>query len=93
MKCLKSPFSLLPSQSLGMRSLIRCGLEAAGFADTFCSAVLMLLNTPILPLTVSFMSVRTKPAVVTMPVHDLLLLKLLLLLAARISTAFERFHL
>ena len=27
-----------------MSSLIRCGLEAAGFADTFCSAVLMLFS-------------------------------------------------
>ena len=34
------------------------GLEAAGFADTFCSAVLMLLTVSILPLTVSSVSAR-----------------------------------
>ena len=44
------PFSLLPSQFLGMRSLIRDGLETAGFDDTFCSAVSILLNMSILPL-------------------------------------------
>ena len=37
-----------------MKSLFRYGLEAAGFADSFCSDVLMLLNMSILPLTVSF---------------------------------------
>ena len=57
-KCRKSPLSLLPSQLLEKRPLIRCGLEAAGFADTFCSAVLMLLNLSILLLAVSFISVR-----------------------------------
>ena len=41
-----------------MRSRTLYGLEAAGFARTFCSAVLMLLNMSILPLTVSFMTVR-----------------------------------
>ena len=41
-----------------MRSLLRYGLEALGFADTLCSAVLTLLNMAILPLTVSFTSVR-----------------------------------
>ena len=41
-----------------MKSLIRCGLEAAGFADTFRNALLVLLNMPILPLTVTFNSVR-----------------------------------
>ena len=41
-----------------MTSLVRHGLEAAGFADTFCNAVLMLLNMSILPLTVSFISVH-----------------------------------
>ena len=49
MECLNFPSSLLPSQSLGMRSLSRNGLETADFADTFCSAVLMLLNMSILP--------------------------------------------
>ena len=48
------PLSLLPSQFIGTRSLIRHGLGAAGIAGTFCSAVLMLLNMSILPLTVSF---------------------------------------
>ena len=40
MKLLNSPFSLLPSQFLGMRSLIRHGLDSAGLPDTFWSAVL-----------------------------------------------------
>ena len=48
--------SLQPSQFLGMRSLIRYCLEPIGFADTLCSAVLMLFNMSSLPLTVSFTS-------------------------------------
>ena len=51
MKCRQYHLSLLPSQFLGMRSLIRYGLDAAGCAGTFRSAVLMLLNMSILPLT------------------------------------------
>ena len=39
-----------------MKSLIRYGLEAVGFADIFWSAVLVLLNMSFLPLTVSFTS-------------------------------------
>ena len=42
-----------------MRSLIRYGLGS--FSDTFCSAVLMLLNMSILPFPVSFISVRNCP--------------------------------
>ena len=38
-----------------MRSLIRYGLETTGFDDTFCGAVLVLLNMSILPLTVSLL--------------------------------------
>ena len=45
--------SLLPSQFLGMRSLIRDGLEAVDFAETFWSAVLMLFKMSTLPLTIS----------------------------------------
>ena len=56
-KCRNYPLSLLPSQFLGMRSLIRYGLESNGFADTFCGAVLMLLKMLILLLTVSFTSI------------------------------------
>ena len=41
-----------------MRSHTRYGLDAAGFADTFCNAVLMLLNMSFLLLTVSFIPVR-----------------------------------
>ena len=37
---------------------MRCGLEAAGFADTLCSAVLMLLNMSNLQLTVLIICVR-----------------------------------
>ena len=48
MKLRNYPFSLLPSQFLGMRSL------SVVFVDTFWSAVLMLFNMSILPLTVSF---------------------------------------
>ena len=86
MKCLNYPLSLLPSQFLEMRSRIRYGLETARFADTFCNAVLMLLNMSILPLTASFISVQllyhichfmfnccwnvTRSAVVTMSVHN-----------------------
>ena len=40
-----------------MGSLIRYGLEPIGVADTFCSAVLMLFNVSIPPLTVSFTSI------------------------------------
>ena len=53
MKLLNSPFSLLPSQFLGMKSLIRYGLDSAGLADTF---VLILFNMSILPLIASFTS-------------------------------------
>ena len=58
LKCREYPLSLLPSHCPEMKSPIRYGLEATGFAVTFCSAVLMLLNMSILPLTVSFISVR-----------------------------------
>ena len=44
MKFRNSPVSLLPSQFLGMRSLIRYGLEPIDFADTVCNAVLMLFK-------------------------------------------------
>ena len=53
MKCLNSPLSLLPSQFLGIRSLIRYGFRA-GFAVALCHAVAMPLNMSNLPLTVSF---------------------------------------
>ena len=56
MKFRNSPLSLLPPQFLGMRSLIQYGLEAVDFAETLWSAVLMLFNMSILPLTVSFIS-------------------------------------
>ena len=55
-KCRSSPLPLLPSQFLGMRSLIRYDLETTDIADTFCSAVLVLFHMSILPLTVSFIS-------------------------------------
>ena len=58
MKCRTCPLSLLPSQFLGMKSPIRYGLGAACFAETFCSAALMLLNLSILPLNVSFISAQ-----------------------------------
>ena len=57
-KCLNSPLSLLPPRCLGMRSLIRYGLEAA-FAVTLCNAVAMPFNMSSLPLAVSFSSLRT----------------------------------
>ena len=44
MKLLNSPFSLLPSQFLRMRSLIRYGIDSAGLADTIWRAVLMQPN-------------------------------------------------
>ena len=62
-----------------MRSLIRYGLQAAGFADTFRNAVVMLFNMSILPyaaqceLAVSHLSclnccgALTISAAVTMP--------------------------
>ena len=53
MKCLNSPLSLLPSQFLGIRSLIRYGFRA-GFAVVLCHAVAMPLNMSNLPLAVSF---------------------------------------
>ena len=56
MQLLNSPFSLLPLQFLGMKSLIRHGSESIGFADTFWSAVFMLFNMPIPPLIDSFTS-------------------------------------
>ena len=58
LKCREYPLSLLPSHCPEMKSPIRYGLEATGFAVTFCNAVLMLLNMSILPLAVSFISVR-----------------------------------
>ena len=59
-------------------------MEAAGFADTFCSAALMLLSMLILAVTVLIISVRANvvshlsfsvsiadiSAVVTMSVHN-----------------------
>ena len=48
MKLQNSPFSLLPSQLLGIKSLIRYGLESFAFVDTFCIAALMLFNISIL---------------------------------------------
>ena len=49
MKLLNSPFSLLPSQFLGMRSLIRHGLDSAGLPHS------LLLSAAVshLPLLVS----------------------------------------
>ena len=61
MKFRSSPFSLLPSQFLGRRSLIGYGLKPIGFADTFCSAVLMLFNMSILPLSVPFTYFYSQP--------------------------------
>ena len=58
MKCRDYTLSLLPSQFLGMRSLIRNGFERAGFLVTLRNAVLMLCNISVLPLAVSFSSVR-----------------------------------
>ena len=52
MRCVNSPMSLLSSQFLGMRSLIRYGF-GTGFADTLYSAVTIPLNTANLPLTAS----------------------------------------
>ena len=45
MKFQNSPFSMLPSQFFGIRSLLQYGLAAHGaFAERFCIAVSMLLN-------------------------------------------------
>ena len=55
-KLRNSPFSLLPSQLLGMRSLIRYGFASTGFAATFCSAVLLLLSMSSLLLIVPAIS-------------------------------------
>ena len=56
MKLLNSPFSLLPSQFLGMRSLIRYALDSVDFADTLWSAARMLPIMSILLLIVSLIS-------------------------------------
>ena len=45
MKFRNYPLSLLPSQFLGRKSLIRYGLEAGASADTFWSAVLVLFRS------------------------------------------------
>ena len=55
-KCLNYPLSLLPSQFLGMKSLIRYS-----YADTLCNGVAMRFNMSNLPLTASFSSVRICP--------------------------------
>ena len=77
------PFSLLPSQLQGRRSLIRHGSESVGFADMFWSSVFMLFNISILT--------RTKSAVVTMSVHNHAGAAAAAVLCSA-SEFFERFH-
>ena len=38
--------------------MLQYDFEATGFADTFCNAVVVMFNRSIVPLTVSFSSVR-----------------------------------
>ena len=58
LECRNYPLSLLPSHFSKNEVADSVWLGSSCFAVTFCCAVLMLLNMSLLPLTVSFISVR-----------------------------------